>query len=281
MRLGGFLYVFAEFFNTAHVKCEYGAYFFPIAISKFTRADSPCIQINVNHVAVSAMLDLGFCGQFAFSSELLSRITEKKYLRIEKMYGVRGNSYDENLYEIPSIQIGPMSFSHPILHEYSEQFHQDSTLARNEGELSKAEPGKVGWELFGNTNLFLDLGNSKIAFCDSLSTLETQGYQIANFIKTPLFIDRGVLEFEATLSDGPLLCMLDTGATCSILNTDLVGDASVDLAVKDPDNRLNCAVFQIDCKDFGPIAFHRIPINIPIRIEAILGMDFFREHGLC
>lgn len=264
--------------KTQHVKCKHSSYFFPIPILKFTSANLPCLSVQINGDVVSAMLDLGFRGQFSFSSQFLEGIENKKYLRSKKMYGIRGGEYEEKLYEVPTIKIGPMSFSSPILHEYVEGFHRESSLIKEGHELSDPEPGKVGWELFGNTNLFLDLGNSKIAFCDSLDTLKNQGYAIENFIKIPLLLERGLVEFEAETPEGLLRCMLDTGATWNILNTEVEEGKSIDQAAWESDNIVDYVSFRINANDFGPIAFHRIPIKIPIRIEAILGMEFFKEH---
>ena len=261
-----------------HVKYKHGPYFFPVLVEKFTAADLPCLAVQMDGDVVSAMLDLGFRGQFSFTSRFLQQIENKKYLRSKKMYGIRGGEYEESLYEIPAMKIGSMSFSRPVLHEHSEEFHKESTLVKKNGSPSPPEEGRIGWELFGNTNLFLDLGSSKVAFCDSTSTLKKEGYPVEAFVKTPLFLERGLVEFEAETPEGPLRCMLDTGATWNLLNTDLEEGKSIEQVILEPNNILKHAFFKIDGKDFSAVAFHRIPIKIPIHIEAILGMEFFRDH---
>ncbi len=263
-----------------HIKEDYGPYFFSIPITKFTRANQPCLSIQMNGSEVLVMLDLGFRGEFGFSEDFLSSIPQKKYLRTEKMYGVRGNEYNEKLYEIPNIEVGPIHFSSPKLQEWAEKSRQDATLRKKDNDLSMAEPGKIGWELFGNTNLFLDIKNSKIAFCDSLETLKKQGYQTEAFVKTPLLLERGLVEIETRTSAGTLRCMLDTGATWNLLNTDLPEGISLDQAIQDPNHLTKYPLFRIGENDFGPIAFHCVPIQIPIRVEAILGMEFFQEHAV-
>lgn len=264
--------------KTQHLKCIYGSYFIPISISKFTAANQPCISAKINDQTISLMLDLGLRGQFSFSSQFLSGIENKTYLRSKKMYGIRGIEYEEKIFEIPEITIGSMIFSHPNIHECAERFHADATLMKKDNELSTPEPGKAGWELFGNINLFLDLRNSKIAFCDSLSTLENHGYKIANFTKTPLLLQRGLVEFETETPQGCLRCMLDTGATWNILNTEVEEGKSIEQVVHESSNILEYLSFKIGTQDFGPIAFHCIPIKIPIHIEAILGMEFLEDH---
>ena len=245
-----------------------GPYFFSVDISKLTLANQPCLHLQIEDTTVSAMLDLGFRGQFGLSDRFLKTVKDKKYLQSTTMYGVRGNQYEQKLYEIPRIQVGPVSFSSSIVHEYSETFHKDATLLKKSEEISSPEPAKIGWELFGNTNLFLDLEHSKIAFCDSINTLKDQGYELVNFTQTPLLLERGLVECIAATSDGPLRCVLDTGATWNILNREIEEGKSLDQIVQDPNYITNYTSFSIDKNEFGPIDFLRIPIKIPIHIEA-------------
>ena len=72
--------------------------------------------------------------------------------------------------------------------------------------------------------------------------------------------------------------MLDTGATWNILNTEVREGQSLDQVMWESDNILEYAYFKIGRENFGPIVFHRFPIQIPIRVEAILGMDFFQDR---
>ena len=127
-----------------HIKCSNSTYFLPVAISKFTAANQPCLSIEIDHHIASAMLDLGFRGQFGFSSEFLSTIENKTYLRSRKMYGIRGTEYQEKLFKVPKISVGSISFFEPQLNEYSEAFHIDSTLTKGGIVPSISESGKVG-----------------------------------------------------------------------------------------------------------------------------------------
>ncbi len=194
------------------------------------------------------------------------------------MYGFKGKEYPTNLYRIPKIKIGAMAFIQPILQENTEQSRKDSVIVQNGNKPSPREPGRIGWELFHNVNLLLDVKNSKIAFCDSLPTIEDHGYKITDFIKVPLLLERGLIEFETDTPDGHLRCMLDTGATWNVLNSKIEEENSIEQVIQDPSNILEYSSFQIGTEEFGPVAFHRIPIKLPIHIEAILGMEFIEDH---
>lgn len=253
-------------------------FFVPIPITKFSSIQSPCINIDISGKMFSLELDTGFRGDLSIAQNLTDQIVPKKFICNKPRYGIRGISYPTNFYRIPNITIGAMSFSKPILQEDHSEFIKDSVWVENGEDPSPSEAGRLGWELFYTVNLLIDIKNSKIAFCDSLDTLKKQGYAVETFVRVPLFLEQGLVEFEATTPKGTLLCMLDTGSTYNILNAEIEETQSLEQAMWEPKNRLSYSFFQIQEHDFGAINFRRIPIKIPVRIDAILGMEFFRDH---
>src|SRR3989344_4707387 len=261
-------------------KAKNAPYFEVVSVTKFTAADLPCIPIQIGGKRVSLELDLGFRGDLEFCSEFLVQIPEIKYLSSKTMYGFRGHEAETKLYAIPEIKMGRMTFYRLIAQEDAGELSQHSSIVK-EGHERSFDPeikGKAGWELFCRSNLFLDLKNSKIAGCDSFATLEKQGYPAGTFVKTPLLSERGLVEFNAITPNGPLLCVLDTGSTWNILNTELEQGKTIEQVVWEPDNALKFVDFKIGDVDFGKMEFHRFPINLPIHLAAILGMEFFKEH---
>ena len=194
------------------------------------------------------------------------------------MHGIRGKEYPTNLYQIPKIEIGRMSFIKPIMQEHADQFTNDSVFVQDGSAPSPRDPGRLGWTLFYNTNLLVDIQNSKMAFCDSLATLKAQGYSIEKFISAPLLIERGLVEFIAETPKGSLRCLLDTGATWNMLNAGLEEGKSIEQEIWKPENVFEYPFFIIGDQDLGPITMRRVPIKSPIFLGAILGMEFFREH---
>ena len=138
------------------------------------------------------------------------------------------------------------------------------------------EAGRIGWTLFQDVNLFMDLKNSRIAFCDSLDTLKKQGYPVDTFTKVPLLLDHGLIEFEALITEGKLRCVLDTGATWNILNTK--SQQPIEQIIWSARTVSEPTILQIGEKDFGKTSFHLLPLNLPIPVEAILGMEFLSTH---
>jgi hypothetical protein len=261
-----------------HGKETIGSYFFTTPISHFTSSDLPCLTVQMDDLAIPSMLDLGFRGDIDFTSEIINQIQEKVFIGEKNMYGFRGKAYKKKFYRAPKIKIGKVTFSKSIMQEDSEEFRLDASIIEDKNvEPTPDEPGRIGWQLFQNANLFLDLGNSQIALCDSAQTLSKNGYPIEFFVKTPLLTERGLVEFEALTPNGPVLYSLDTGCTWNILNTENGEARSIKEMAFDPTN-LSQVTFQINGQTFGPMSFHRLPINLPIKVEAMLGMEFFRTH---
>ena len=265
--------------NEQSIEAQQTTYFVSVPITKFSSFQTPCINVKIEENTFLLKLDLGFRGDITITKEAIDLTSSKTFLGEKSMYGIRGKEYTKKIYQIPKAKIGAMAFSPPTLQEENEEFLKDAQFLQNdEDSSSREEKGRLGWELFRDTKLLIDAQNSKVAFCNSLDTLKQEGYSVEKFVKAPLLLDRGLVEFKADTPDRSLRCVLDTGTTWNILNAEPLGDDFIDATVWEPENILEYSFFKIEEKDFGPIFFHRIPIQIPIQIDAILGMEFFKNH---
>jgi len=276
--LGTFKYLRETPFSPKAFAKKDRSYFNPIFITKWTAGECPCLPIQIGDKVISSHLDLGFKGYFSINSSTLDQIEEKTLLGSQIMYGFQGHQYKKNVFKIPEIQISGKPFYSIEVQEEAKDFYANGSLVKDGVEPSPGESGSIGWKIFQNTNLLLDLRNKKIAFCDSLSTLKKQGYSVESFEKTPLIIERGLIEIDAKTADGYLRCVLDTGCTCNLLNTKNDQGKSMGELVWNSENYYETPLFQINGMEFGATTFRRIPIQIPIHIEAILGMDFLSEN---
>ena len=254
------------------------AYFIEASITKLSSIQCPCIDVEIDSRQFSMELDLGFRGDLSIEEDHIDLIVEKSFVLEKIMHGVRGKQYPTKIYRIPKAKIGKMTFINPRLEKGSREFTKNSTFVADGGRPSPREEGRIGWHLFQKVNLLIDMKNSRVAFCDSLNTLADQGYPIENFIRTPLVLDNGLVQIIGNTPEGALHCMLDTGATWNILNRALKPHQSLDKAVWEPENILEFSYFKIDQEDFGPINFHRMPIQLPFLVDAILGIEFFEKN---
>lgn len=247
-----------------------------VPISNFTSTNLPCINVVIEDKTYLLCLDLGFTGNVSINSEVIEQINNKTFKKNKTMYGWMGKKYERNVYEIPKIGIGSITFKNLLLHEENADFRRDSTIIIPEGKEPSFSPesGKIGWTLLNHTNVFLDLGNSIIDFCDSFETLEKKGCSKNAFAKAPLLLDRNLLEIEILTSNGLMRCLLDTGCTWNILHVE--ADESPEKMAINPDCISEINEIWVEHKNLGPLTFRQLPIKIPI--QAILGMDFFMAH---
>src|SRR3989344_6628665 len=183
-------------------QAEKKTYFVRIPITKFSSIQSPCIDVKIGSAVLSMELDLGYRGEVTVVKPSIDLIKPKTFLQESLMYGIQGKESSVNLYHIPKVQIDTIIFNHLILQEEEPAMMQDTTFVPQGQEPAPKPPGRLGWELFRHTHLLLDVKQAEIAFCDSLETLESQGYSVNDFAQTPLFLERGFMEIQAETPEG-------------------------------------------------------------------------------
>lgn len=252
-------------------------YFASVPSVRFSDAQIPTIDIEIEDKIFAAKLDLGFVGQVSATAKLVEEITEKTFIGHHFSCGWNGKKHENKIYEIPEVKIGGLTFCELRLKESSAQFENDAVIIKDEF-FQPQEVMRVGWRQFHKTNLFLDLGNSCIMICDSIATWKAHGNSLDNFIKIPLLVNpiTEALEIATFVDHKPYRCVLDTGFTFNVLRKEDTKNLSFEEALSNPDN-ISEPSLQIGDKDFGPTIFHEAPI-IPDEISAILGMEFFLEH---
>ncbi len=254
------------------------SYFISVPITKFSSINSPCLDVSVNDVLYSVELDLGFRGYLTMYQDLVDQITEKKEAGHRKMYGIRGKEYLNTVYDLEKIKIGDISFLNITLQGEERTFTEDSILQKGDEEAIFRAPGRVGWCLFQNSNLLVDIQGKKLIFCDSLENLQQHGYFQGKWTEVPMLLDQGMVECKANVPQRTLRCMFDTGATVNMLH--LEGTQTIDEAIQDPQNIVTYPCFHIGNQDTGEISFISLPIRLPVPIQAILGMEFFSKHNV-
>lgn len=259
-----------------HLKETHGPYFFQVPITQFSSANIPCLNVHIGDRDILTELDLAFGGEAVFHREVVDSIAGKCLIDEKTMYGARGKSYKKRRFRAPEVKIGKLHFSDCIIHEESDEYAADAYILKNNTQNKVDDAGRIGWQMFKNTNLFLDLGNSLIAFCDSPETLLKHGYPIEEFVKTPLLIDRGFVEIAVDGPSGPQIWIFDTGSTWNILNIDENVRTLEEMALNS-NNVLEISM-KVEEHSFGPMPFHKLPIRLPIQIDAMLGVEFFKTH---
>jgi hypothetical protein len=245
-----------------------------------TPTDLPLLSLELEELKIPAILDLGFRGECCLTEHLSEQVKEKEFLDTEIFYNFRGTCFEEKLFKIKEITIGKMTFENVILNEQPKAFRENTSIVKKGHTPSEKAPGKIGWELFKKfqTGLLLDLKNNKIACCNDLKRLRETDYHIDSFLKVPLIIDRGLVEFDSELSGKTVRVSLDTGCTWNVLNDPSIPPEMINEVAFNEDMVSEVEHFMIGDHDLGKIKFHRLPVHLPIQLEYTLGMEFFLEH---
>jgi hypothetical protein len=100
--------------------------------------------------------------------------------------------------------------------EVNQEYIEDAILKKHENDIPENHLGRTGWRVFKPFNLLLDCDHSMMIICDSLTTLQEQGYPVdsfiqalileikksifLNFLKSPLFSPRLMMPSKNTES---------------------------------------------------------------------------------
>src|SRR5579872_1603661 len=168
-----------------------GAFYAVQPVAHFSSGQTACLNVEIEGKEFIAELDLGFSGDVGVNPEFVEQIVEKSFIKMSSAWGFRGNKHEERIFNIPKLKIGETVFPYPILREENLYLWRESRLIeKNMGPAQYI--GAIGWRLFKNMTLFLDLGRSKLVFCDSVETFEMKQHSLQSFIKAPLLLDRDI-----------------------------------------------------------------------------------------
>lgn len=272
-------------------------YFVPLKIVQFSEGNIPQIEVCIEDKMIPCKVDLGADSGIILPKKVIESLRNKNFIHKEHFFGVRGRSYESDVYELPDIRIGKLKIFPMRAEEKNDEFVKDGVLQEGKQDIKEDHLGRIGRSIFKRINLFLDCEHFSMVICDSLNTLKEQGYPVDSFIEAPLLLDLGTIDFEVMTEAGPLRCMLDSGCTWNVLNKDLdradqnhrlvdfnnlhgkpqeFNPHNDDLLIFDVKETWKTDVFQINGEEFGPVEF--VKMKSPLGLDAILGMEFIENH---
>ena len=244
-------------------------------------AHIPHLEMEIENKTIPISLDLGLSGYVALKDSTLNKIQDKVFLKQSWKYGLRGVQRYHDIYRLPLIKIGTLTFRDIPVNQQDPAFEDESVIILNKEKynpLADQTQGRLGWMPFSHVVLFLDMQKLKMVVCGSVETFQKKEHSLRSYTKAPLLLDRDLVEFEVMTSQGPMRCMLDTGCTFNIFNTPNSRDEPLNQMIQDKARLTTFSSFQMGGEEFGPITFRPLPIKLPIEVKAILGMEFFDRH---
>jgi hypothetical protein len=255
-----------------------GSYFQISEITQFTKEGIPCINIEIEGKQIEAEIDIGTNVPVFLAKEILNEMSNKKFLGMTTISGMRGIKYQNRYFELSGISLGGAKFQRLQGNEMHPDCRKDSIINPMGNEDVIFKSAQVGWTFFNPMNLYLDCKRSMIAICDSIETLQKNGY-LVSCVEAPLItVDDYLIGLMAVTDKGPLRCLLDTGSTRNCLNS--AEEMSVDEAYRNPENKILVSSLKIGSLDFGITPFVRAPIKSKSQYDAILGMEFIYSRPM-
>ena len=270
-------------------------HFVLLKIKGFSRANIPELELKIEDTILAAKVDFGWKGGVIVPPSMMETIKQKAFVSRDTSYGLRGKSYERDMYEVPKILLGKLHLFPMRIAEENLEFSRDAIFKKGGEEVNEDYLGTIGWYAFKPVNALLDCEHSAIVACDSLDTLKKVGYPTDSFIETPLLLDRGSLDFEVMTVAGSLRCTLDTGATWNLFNKgeeqdhrfidldQLISESPIkfnpeneDFLIFNLEDEWETNTFQINGKEFGPVNF--LKIQSPLGFDALIGMEFIEDH---
>lgn len=243
-------------------------------IEGYSKGRIPYCKVKVGDQIISAKIDLGSSEFLSLPQNVIHAAGGKFLPTINASYGISGNKYLTNMYQIDKVTIDNLVFTPDCVRENNPALEKQMTM--HDAEPEKVETlGRIGWNLFKDYVLLFDDKNRQICLSHNVDTFQKHGYSLDHFTATSFTLDRHVIEFDALSDSGIIRCILDTGSSYNLCNL-ATKENQVEQMSFDIKDYFDSAVFQIGDKNFGPITFNRI--YTPLIFQAIIGMEFFEDN---
>lgn len=230
----------------------------------------PCTTIEIEGNKYLVEIDLGAKTALALKKDSLEKLT-KNECGVLRSVDFRGNKYESSLYEVSDIKCGEFFSKKVKVKVESEAFAAEGTV------ISKAknvpEVGRIGRDFFKQENLFMDFRQGIFVICDDLNSLRERGVQIEDLKPIAFENNSYGVVLEVTTDWGKRKLVLDTGATISVLRSDVEQQSGIQVE--------HTTLFKMGGVDMGERDLSLMPISQDLgEIDGFLGMDFLKEHRI-
>lgn len=260
--LGGTFYVLKRKPQYAKIPVHYN----PVS-------DIPLIELEIESKKYVVELDSGGQHYIALQKRCLDQIIDKESVGSSTYYDMCGKVYEKPIFQVPRIQINNFkAYPIRIVQEDLEFLSKGSYIVAEDPEVVQKAieeiDGRVGSYFLSAFCMLLDLPHSVIYICRDQRSLPKE-VALEGFTEVPLFSEDWPVVLIET-EHGCKKALIDTGCSWSLWR----GEENEKL-VPLPINRL-----KIGALDFGSHEFTMFPFTEKTGVDAILGLDFIKNHRI-
>ena len=258
----------------------------PVLLSQFP--DKPLIKIKIENQKYTMLIDTGCSWPVVLQERVLQTLKNKELVGSVTSIDVKGNSYILPRFKIQSIDLSSLRIQEPIVIQESINFITTGSelwpttpiSARKEREL-KFIDGTVGLKILKNYHCLIDFPHSTLLLAENREALQKEmGYSLEGFLPISFDLEKCGIVISMETDLGIQRFWLDTGATRSIINKDLV-DLGKAKEVETGKWLYTSRKLSAAEHDFGRWEFVLCNITSHLKnIDGVLGFDFFNKYPI-
>ncbi len=242
----------------------------------------PVIKAKINENDYVLHIDSGSCKNLSLRKNIINKINEKYWTKNIETYDFRGNRYDQPIYSVPDVKIGPLKFLNNQVAEESLEFEENTNLWPDiKASKTRYYHGRVGWTFFKNYCALFDFSNFTIVISDNVRELEQNSVlNLKDYVSIPYTVENNILVISIETDLGKQKVCLDSGASFCFFKDKIV-DPSNRKQLSPKKSCFHSSKLVIGGCDFGDWGFAITDMCDQLNLDGCLGADFFLEHAVC
>lgn len=280
---------FGVFFTTSCNSSSNNQTYLRIPITISSTFGIPILNIEIEKIQYPVEVDLGMAYQLYVDPKVLKKIKNKKK-EINKIQGdIRGNLYETQSFQIPSIRLKHWEIKNIVVSEEDPTYISNTVFwipsEKIKKEIiekdAKIKQGSIGWPIFAQFACFFNFSHSEIVIGKNIASLREAGYSMNEFIQIPFSVNKGGIILSMTTDLGIHQFLLDTGVSCSMIRQKLVPKEKIE-KIKFNVEGYTTESMLLNEQNLGRWTFKLFEISECYdQFDGILGVDFFKKRAVC
>ncbi len=243
---------------------------------------TPLLDIELEGKKYSLDVDLGCSYLLCLDSKVLDGVKSKEPAEEIDTFDIHGKKHTLRGFKLPKFSIEKdLIISGAIARVESVDFIQEGSQILPDipflhKTISKiylfSADGRVGWPIFKELKCFFDFPNSVIFLAKELESLKSHiNGSLDEFTRTTFDLSPAGIILETDTDLGKMRFLLDSGSTWSLLQKTMKRGNLSFVSQK----------FEINGINLGRQKFWFYELPDHLKIDGILGVDFFKKNAIC